>query len=228
MATSSPENPIRILLVDDHAIVRAGLRLLIHREPGLQVIGEVSNGRDALAAVQAEAPDIVLLDLDLGDENGLDLLPLLLESASAPRVIVLTGLRDQQTHQRAVSLGALGIVNKENAQEVILSAIARVHAGEAFLDPKLTASLLAQLTGAQNQKNSDPEAAKIASLSKRELEVVKLVGEGLKSKEIAGKLFISEITVRHHLTSIFAKLEVSDRVELMLYSYRNGLAQAPR
>ena len=228
MSTSSPENLIRILLVDDHAIVRAGLRLLIHREPGLQVVGEVSNGRDALASLQAHSPDIVLLDLDLGEENGLDLLPRLLEADPPPRVIVLTGLRDQQTHQRAVSLGALGIVNKENAQEVILSAIARVHAGEAFLDPKLTASLLAQLTGSQSQKQADPEAAKIASLSKRELEVVKLVGEGLKSKEIAGKLFISEITVRHHLTSIFAKLDVSDRVELMLYAYRNGLAQAPR
>ncbi|MFN0087682.1 MAG: response regulator [Blastocatellia bacterium] len=228
MATSSPENPIRILLVDDHAIVRAGLRLLIHREPGLQVIGEVSNGRDALAAVKSDAPDIVLLDLDLGDENGLDLLPLLLDMAAPPRVIVLTGVRDQQAHRRAVSLGALGIVNKENAQGVILSAIARVHAGEAFLDPKLTASLIAQFTNSQNPKNADPEAARIASLSKRELEVVKLVGEGLKSREIAGKLFISEITVRHHLTSIFAKLEVSDRVELMLYSYKNGLAQTPR
>ena len=160
MTNSSPETPIRILLVDDHAIVRAGLRLLIDTQPGLRVVGEVSTGRDALALAERETPDIVLLDLDLGPENGLDLLPRLLALGLGIRVIVLTGVRDQQLHQRAVGLGALGIVNKENAQEVILSAIARVHSGEAFLDPKLTASLLAQLTGNGQQKQVDPEAAK--------------------------------------------------------------------
>ena len=114
----------------------------------------------------------------------------------------------------------------ENAPDVVRQAIHRVHEGEAWLDPKLTATLLSQLTGT-NRKKEDPEAAKIAALSKRELEVIKLIGEGLKSKEIAERLFISEITVRHHLTSIFSKLDLSDRVELMLYAYKNGLAKSP-
>lgn len=222
----SETSAIKVLLVDDHQIVRTGLSLIIQKDPTLQIIGEASNRSEALALTQQKQPDVVLLDLDLGSENGLDFIPSLLDHAPPPRIIVLTGSRDANAHQQAIAQGALGVVNKEQAQEVIVSAIKRVHAGEAWLDPKLTASLLAQLAGGKKKKE-DPEAAKIASLSKREHEVIKLIGEGLKSKEIAEKLFISEITVRHHLTSIFAKLEVSDRVELMLYAYKNGLAKAP-
>jgi DNA-binding NarL/FixJ family response regulator len=217
---------IKVLLIDDHAIVRAGLSLIIEKDAGLQIVGEAGSQAEALAAIQKVIPDVILLDIDLGAENGLDSMPALQAAAANARIIVLTGMRDTEMHSRAVNLGALGVINKENAQDVILQAIRRVYAGEAWLDPKLTATLLSQFTGA-NRKKEDPEAAKIASLSKRELEVVKLIGEGLKSKEIAERLFISEITVRHHLTSIFAKLEVSDRVELLLYSYKNGLAKAP-
>jgi len=225
MADTSNE-VIKILLVDDHEIVRAGLSLIIQKELGLKVVGQAGNRADAIEAARQTKPDVILLDLDLGDESGLDYIPALQEAAENARIIVLTGERDTEVLGRAVSLGALGVVNKEKAHDVVINAIKRVHAGEAWLDSKLTASLVSQLTAAKKKKE-DPEAVKIASLSKREMEVVKLIGEGLKGKEIAERLFISEITVRHHLTSIFAKLEVSDRVELMLYTYKHGLVKAP-
>jgi DNA-binding NarL/FixJ family response regulator len=122
----------------------------------------------------------------------------------------------------------MGIVKKEKAAEVLISAIERVHAGEAWLDPSLMAGVLTEMTRSSRGKKTDPEADKIAALTNREREVIALVGEGIKSKEIAGRLFISETTVRHHLTSIFDKLGVADRVELLIYAYRHGLASPPR
>ena len=224
---STEVNSIRIVLVDDHEVVRTGMNLIIQKQPEMTVVAEASNSRDALEVLRQVRADIVLLDLDLGPENGLDCISKILEVSPESRIIVLTGLRDEETHRRAVGLGAMGILGKESATQLIVKAISRVYEGEAWIDPKLTASLLAEFAGSRKAKKEDPESNKIASLSKRETEVAKLVGEGLKSKEIAERLFISEITVRHHLTSIFAKLEVTNRVELMLYAYRHGLAKAP-
>jgi two-component system, NarL family, nitrate/nitrite response regulator NarL len=141
---------------------------------------------------------------------------------------VLTGVRDPQMHQSAISRGALGIVQKNGAFDVLLRAIERVNAGEAWIDPTLMARVLSQMSGGSKKQKLDPEAVKIASLTEREREVLSWIGQGLKNKEIADKLFISEWTVRHHITSIFAKLEVSDRVELILYAYQRGLAELPR
>ncbi len=144
-------------------------------------------------------------------------------AAAGARILILTGLRDSESLRRAVRLGASGIVQKEAAAEVLLMAIERVRAGEVWLDRSITASLIAEISqGGENRQ--DPEAARIGSLSAREREVITLIGEGLSNKRIAERLSISEITVRHHLTSIFAKLEVSDRLELLVYAYRNKLA----
>jgi len=220
--------PIRILLIDDHAIVLAGLRMLIESKAGLKVVGEAGNRADALALAAREQPDIILLDLDLGRESGLDFLPELLSAAREARVIILTGVRDSQAHHRAVSLGAMGVVPKEKAAEVLIKAFEKVQAGEVWLDRSMMAKVLAEMSQARANKKIDPEAAKIATLTKREREVITLVGEGIKNKQIANRLFISEITVRHHLTSIFSKLNLSDRFDLIIYAYRNGLANPPR
>ncbi|MCZ7572244.1 MAG: response regulator transcription factor [Ardenticatenaceae bacterium] len=228
MSDSFSNHVIRVLIVDDHAVVRTGLRMLIETRPGLVVVGEAGNRADALAAAARQHPGIILLDLDLGAENGLDFLPELLSTAGESRVIVLTGLRDTEVHHRAVHLGAMGLVLKEQAAEVLLKAIEKVYAGETWLDRTMTASVLAQLARAREARAADPEAAKIATLTEREREVVALVGEGLKNRQIAERLSISETTVRHHLTSIFSKLEVSDRLELLIYAYRHDLATLPR
>lgn len=227
MATLVARN-IRILLVDDHVVVRAGLRMIIQSRPGMAIAGEAGSREEALALAAAEHPDIILLDLDLGGESGADLITELISASSEARIIILTGLRDPEVHRQAVLLGAMGIVKKEKAAEVLINAIERVHAGEAWLDPSLMAGVLLEMTRADKSQKADPEAGKIATLTNREREVIALIGEGIKNKQIAGRLFISETTVRHHLTSIFDKLGVADRVELLIYAFRHGLANPPR
>ena len=216
------------MLVDDHSLFRAGLRLIIERLPGMELVGEAGNRTEALAKAGSDNPDIILLDIDLGGENGLDLIPELLEAAVNARIIMITGSRDPEAYRQAVLRGAMGVVPKEKAAEVLIRAIERVKAGEAWLDPVTVAGLLSEITARNKPKAVNPEAAKIATLTRREREVVSLVGEGIKSREIADRLFISETTVRHHLTSIFDKLGVADRVELMLYAYRHELANPPQ
>lgn len=226
--SASLAKTIRILLIDDHVVVRSALRALIDSQQHLAAVGEAGNRKEALEIAEREQPDIILLDLELDNESGLDLITDLLQAVAGTRVVVLTGVRDPQVHQRAVSLGALGIVQKDRAFEVLLRAIERVNAGETWLDPSLMARVLSEMSRSNKNKKDNPEEMKIASLTEREREVLQLIGQGLKNKEIADKLFISEWTVRHHITSIFSKLEVSDRVELILYAYKHGLAEPPR
>jgi len=227
MPTVSPES-VRVLLVDDHEVVRAGLRMLIESRPGLTVVGEAANRSDALAAAAREQPHLILLDLDLGDSNGVDFLPDLLTAAAGARVLILTGVRDSEQHRRAVLAGAMGVVVKEKAAEVLIQAIEKVHAGEVWLERSMMASVLDGMMRVGEVKPEDPELAKIATLTEREREVIALIGHGLKNKHIGDRLFISETTVRHHLTAIFNKLSVADRLELLVYAYRHGLTELPR
>jgi two-component system, NarL family, nitrate/nitrite response regulator NarL len=225
MPTPTPvQGPIRILIVDDHAIVRAGLRMLIEHDSIMQVVGMTGKRSEALALAEREKPDVVILDIVLGDEDGLALLPELREVAPDARVIVLTGLRSVDAHRRAIRAGAMGVVLKEYAAEVLLKAIQKVHEGEVWIDRLMMGSMLQEMT---KPGSDDPEKAKIDSLTDREREVITLVGEGLKNKQIAERLFISETTVTHHLSSIFSKLQVSDRLELIIYAFRYGLAKIP-
>lgn len=223
----SVKEPIRILLIDDHVIVRAGLRMLIENHKGMVVVGEAGDRFDALAIAARERPQIILLDLDMGNESGLDFLRELLDAAAGARVVMLTGVRDPEAHRRAVHLGAMGLVLKDKATEVLIKAIEKVHAGEVWLDRSLTASVLSEMSQAREIRRADPDARRISSLTDREREIVGLVSEGLKNKQIADMLFISEATVRNHLTSILSKLELSDRFELALYAYRHHLAKPP-
>ena len=217
-------NMIRVLLVDDHIVMRMGLRMLIESQPGLVVAGEAGEGAKAVALAACEQPDIILLDLDLGTESGLDFLPELLGAAPQARVIVLTGLRNPSEYERAVRLGALGLVLKEQAAEVLVQAIERVYAGEVWLDPALVARVLTTKSHAASAPPNNPEASKISRLTTREREVVALIVEGLYNKQIAQRLSISETTVSHHLTSIFAKLGLANRFDLVIYAHRHDLA----
>ena len=215
---------IQICIIEDHALVRSGLRMLIERHPGLKVVGEASNRAEAFKVAKANPPDIFILDLDLKTENGLDFMPELLSTFRSARVLVVTASTDAETHQRAVKLGAMGLVSKAEASEVLLTAIKKLHAGEAWLEGSLTAAVLSQIS----RTPESSEKSKIESLTKREREIIVLIAQGLKRTQIADKLCISEITVRNHLTSILYKLKVSDRFELVFYAYRHGLAKPPR
>ena len=216
---------IRILLIDDHAVMRLGLRTLIENQQGLKVVGEASGRPDALELAEREQPDIILLDLSLPGTDGVDLIPELQAVAKEARILVLTGVLDPEAHKRAIHLGAMGVVLKEKAPEVLIKAIEKVHEGEVWLDRAMVANVVGQRSRFREIKKDDPEAAKIATLTEREREVVALIGEGLRNRQIADRLFISEGTVRNHLTTVFNKLEVSDRFELLIFSYRHSIAK---
>ncbi len=222
MTPSSPL-PIRVLIVDDHAVMRMGLRLLLEGQPDLLVVGEAATGAEALAAATCVDPDVIMLDLDLGGESAIDSLPALRAAAPRARVLILTGVRDPALHRQAVRSGAMGLLRKETAAGVLLQAIRKVKAGEVWLEPTMMATILDEIQSASMAPPRDPEAAKITTLTARERDVIALIGEGLKNRDIATRLHISETTVRHYLTGIFAKLEVTDRLGLVVYSYRHGL-----
>ena len=217
--------PIRILLVDDHTLVREGVRMLIEGHEDLLLVGEAWDRAGALEVVERERPDLVLLDLDLGGESGLDLVREIVSRSYETRVLVLTGVRDTDVQRRAVQQGALGIVAKEKAAAVLLSAIRKVHAGEAWVDRSMVGSILREARGMRPRV--DPEAAKIATLTQRERELIRLVAQGNGTARLAVALGISEKTVRNHLVSIYAKLDVTDRLELAIYAGRHGLAHPP-
>jgi two-component system, NarL family, nitrate/nitrite response regulator NarL len=226
MANPEKSNhPIGILIVDDHAVVRAALRLLLERKEGLCVVGEASNRAEALEIASREQPEVILLDLCLREESGTDLIPDLLKVAEEARILVLTGVQDEVEHRRAIRLGAMGVVNKESSPDRVLRAIERVHAGELWLDRMATALLVSELRRPSDPPKPPAESEMIARLTCREREIISLLGEGKKNKQIAESLFISDATVRHHLTSILSKLGVSDRVELLIFAYKNSLVR---
>jgi len=222
------DRPIRILMIDDHAVLRAGLRMIIESHKGMVVVGEAENRRESLAAIAQEPPDIILLDLDLGDENGLDLLPELLTAVRDARIILLTGIRDAEVQRRAILLGAMGLVSKQKAADTVIRAIEKVYAGEVWLDRAMIASILNDRVNPNVAPDQNTETLRIAKLTEREREVIRLIGEGIKNRQIAERMYISEATVRHHLTSVFAKLGVEDRFELVIYAFQHGLAKLPQ
>jgi two-component system, NarL family, nitrate/nitrite response regulator NarL len=225
---SQQQSEIRILIIDDHAVLRIGIRAVIESHEKMRVVGEAFDRDSAIVAAAEQQPDIILLDLDLGNDNGFDLLPEVLQIAPDARLIVLTGLRDNDAHQRAVLLGAMGLVLKEKAIESLCKAIEKVYEGEVWLDRSMIANVLNSRAKAGKGHEQDFYATQIATLTEREREVILLIGEGMRNKEIAGRLVISEATVRNHLTSIFSKIGVNDRFELVVFAYRHGLSPLPK
>ncbi len=219
---------IGILIVDDHEVVRIGLRHLIEKQPYMKIIGEAWNRADALKIASRERPDIIILDLCLGAENAVDTIPEFLRISEESKIIVLTGVQDEEELRRASRLGAMGVIAKETSTDMLIKAIDRVHAGELWLNRRMTAALVAELRRPGEPVHSNDEKKMIAQLTGREQEIISLVGEGLKNKQIADRLCISETTVRHHLTSILGKLHVSDRLELLIFAYRNNLVAIRR
>jgi len=213
---------IRVLLFDEEVVVRAALRKLIESWPYLQVIGEAGNPGDAVVNNLQEIPDIILFNHHLSrGPKGLDLLSQLRTACGGGHVIVLTAIGDSDEHFRAISLGARGLVLKERGAEELREAILNVYAGEVWLDRKLTTDMISRMMQPKQAELEDSGFAKLPSLSERERKIVTLVGEGFKNKGIAKRLFVSESTVRHHLTSIFKKLDVSSRSELIILVQRH-------
>ena len=223
--TLQPNAIIRTLIIDDHTLFRNAIRYLLREEPGIAIVAEVGSVDDALACANQHDIHVILLDIDLRGMNALDRLPELQRSMPNARIIVLTGSREEALHQRAFSMGVLGLVQKDEPADTLIQAIKTVAVGEAWVDRVMMARLLTNRFMEANRPQADPEAAKIASLTDREREVIMLICEGLPNKAMSARLSISEATIRHHLSSIFDKLGVTSRLELVVYAYRHGLAK---
>jgi DNA-binding NarL/FixJ family response regulator len=223
----APAKPrkIRIAIVDDHPIVRDGIKRLLALEADLEIAGEAGDGRGAIELVEDTRPDVVLLDLKLPGMDGLTALQTLTNSPVKPRVIVLTASEDKNEWVQAMKLGCSGIVVKQTNPDLIVKSIRKVHAGEIWLDSHTTAAVMRQFAAPGDAAGSNGKSSgrERSPLSTREREIVGLVAQGYKNKEMAEKMFISEQTVKNHLHNIFDKLGVSDRLELALFAIHKGL-----
>ena len=220
---------IRIVVADAHPIFRDGLCKLLALEEDFEVVAQAQDGREVLEVLQQHEPDILLLDLRMPGLDGLGTLQRLQAVRNKTRVIVLTASDDKNEFVQAMRLGTSGIVLKQTATELLIKSIRKVHAGEIWLDSHTTAAVIRQFVAADEPP---PPSLPVASpgrererspLSQREREIVALVAQGFKNKEMAEKMFISEQTVKNHLHNIFDKLGVSDRLELALYAIHNNL-----
>ena len=215
---------IRVVLADDHPIVRDGLRKLLSLEDDIEVVGEASDGREVVQLVQETSPDVLILDLRMPYMDGLATLQALQQIDRKVRVIVLTASEDKNEFVQAMKLGCSGIVLKQTAPELIVKSIRKVHSGEIWLDSHTTAAVMRQFAAPTDAISGAPTKGRERSpLSQREREIVGLVAQGYKNREMAEKMFISEQTVKNHLHNIFDKLGVSDRLELALYAIHKGL-----
>jgi DNA-binding NarL/FixJ family response regulator len=227
--TAKNSAPIRVFLIDDHRSILWGLERLIESgKPAMQVVGTATNCADALKLIDEAAPNLILLDIGLGNENGVNEIPNLLARSHA-KILVLTGLRDESLHDKAVLAGASGVVEKEASAETILAAIEKVHEGQLWLDRVATGRIFLEFARENAAQSVDPERVKIASLTDREREIVSIAAThaGFNAKAIAEMLYISEHTLRNHLTSIYDKLQVANRLELFAYVHKHGLTKRP-
>ena len=215
---------IKVLIADDHPIVREGLRRLLSLEDDVEVVGEAGDGEATVALSEKLEPDIVLLDLRMPGMDGFGALQRLQRLSKKTRVIVLTASEDKNEFVQAMKLGCSGIVLKQTASDLIIKSIRKVHAGEIWLDSHTTAAVMRQFASPTEPSLATGMRSRDRSpLSQREREIVALVAQGYKNKEMAEKMFISEQTVKNHLHNIFDKLGVSDRLELALYAIHKGL-----
>jgi two-component system, NarL family, nitrate/nitrite response regulator NarL len=216
---SKPKQAIRILVADDHAIFRDGLRKLLEVSDEVQIIGEASNGVECTKMLAKLKPDILLLDLRMPEKDGLGVLEEINFDTLPTRVIVLTAAEDDRDVVRAMRLGARGVVLKQSASDLLLKSIRKVNDGEIWLDNRMTAEVI----DAFKKSSESGQRREKPLLSDREKEIVQLVAQGFRNREIGEKLFISEQTVKNHLHNIFDKLGVSDRLELALYAIHHRL-----
>ena len=209
--------PIRVLVVDDHAVVREGLRTFLELQDGLAVAGEAANGEEAIDLAERLRPDVVLMDLVMPELDGLGAMRAIRDRVPSARVIVLTSFADDDRLLPALRAGAAGYLLKNAQPHELARAVRAAHAGEALLDPSVAARLVEALGGEQEP---------LDRLTPREREVLKLIGRGLPNKLIARELEVSEKTVKTHVGHVLAKLGVSDRTQAALVAVRAGLVDS--
>ncbi len=214
----STSNPIRVFIAEDHAIVRKGIRALLSLEPGIQVVGEAANGREAVHGIDSTRPDVVLMDLVMPEMDGIEAIRQVVARQPQARILVLTSFATDDKVFPAIKAGALGYLLKDSEPRDVVDAIRQVHRGESSLHPRIARKLMQELSRPPDRPPTpDP-------LTERELEVLGLVAQGKSNREIADSLVVTEGTVRVHVSSILGKLHLASRTQATLYALREGLA----
>jgi len=208
---------IQVMIVDDHKMVREGLKKLLEFDGQIAVAGEANNGKECLEAIPVVNPDIVLLDINMPVMNGIETLEAIKKKKYNTKVLMLTVHNEVEYLIRAVDIGIDGYILKDSDAQELIRAVNTVYAGEKFIQPSLIPLLNSKLI------TRDLDKEKLASLSKRELDVLKLTAVGMFNKEIGKELGISERTVKNHLSTIFKKIDTSDRTQAAVFAIRNGL-----
>ncbi len=213
--------PIRVVVVDDHAIVRKGITALLATEPGIQVVGEASNGSEALEQAKTLKPDVMLMDLVMPQMDGIEAILQIKASQPDVRILVLTSFAADDKVLPAIKAGALGYLLKDSSPEDLVQAIRQVYRGESWLHPTIARKVLQELT---RPAERPPAPDTSDTLTEREAEVLRLIAQGLSNREIAERLVLSEATVRTHVSNILNKLHLASRTQAALYALREGLA----
>ena len=211
-------SPIRVLLVDDHAILRKGIRALLSTEPDIEVVGEAGDGAEALAQAEALQPDVILMDLVMPNMDGIVATQQVTTRQPGMRVLVLTSFVADDKVFPAIKAGALGYILKDTGPDELVRAIRQVHRGEPTLEPEIARKVLFELAQSSKQPPTpDP-------LTGRELEVLRLIAQGKSNREIAEDLVLAEVTVRTHVSNILSKLHLANRTQAALYALKEGIA----
>ncbi len=211
-------SPIRVFVAEDHAIVRKGICALLTLEPGIEVVGEASNGREAVRGIERAQPDVVLMDLVMPEMDGIEAIRQVMARQPEARILVLTSFATDDKVFPAIKAGALGYLLKDSEPRDVVDAIRQVQRGESSLHPRIARKLMQELSRPPEQPPTpDP-------LTEREMEVLGLVAQGKSNREIADDLTITEGTVRVHVSSILGKLHLASRTQATLYALRQGLA----
>jgi DNA-binding NarL/FixJ family response regulator len=221
---ASVTSPIRVVLVDDDALVRAGLRMILSSANDLVVVGEVGDGSQAVQAVREHRPDVVLMDIRMPQMDGISATQRLRELPESPQVIVLTTFHLDEYVLRALRVGASGFLLKDTPPADIVHAVRLVAAGEAMLSPSVTRTLLAHLGDSEVNDRRATATAQLALLSDREREVAGAVAAGASNAEIAAKLYMSEATVKAHVSRLLTKLDATNRVQIAILVHDAGRA----
>jgi DNA-binding NarL/FixJ family response regulator len=216
-------SPVRVLLVDDDALVRAGLRMILGGAPDLELVGEAVDGVEAVEQAAACRPDVVLMDIRMPRRDGLAASRLLLAAEPALKVIVLTTFDTDESVLAALRLGASGFLLKDTPPAEIVHAVRRVAAGEPILSPRVTAQLIATVAAPERADRRRSARARLARLTEREQEVALAIGQGRSNAEIATELYLSLPTVKAHVSRIFTKLETQNRVQIAICVHDAGL-----
>jgi DNA-binding NarL/FixJ family response regulator len=220
---SGRDEPIRVLIVDDHALIRRSLELALAAEPDIEVVGEASDGQEAVEIADRLLPDVVLMDVRMPRQGGIEATRAIKASVPSARIVMLTVSDEEEDLFEAIKAGATGYLLKDVQIDEVPDAVRGVHEGQSLINPAMAAKLITEFANMSRKEAERPPQLPVPRLTDREMEVLRLVAKGMNNREIAKQLFISENTVKNHVRNILEKLQLHSRMEAVVYAVRTKL-----